>query len=85
MNPNTSGVLTDGPDYSFLDGRLTPYGANQKKRIGRQREVRDQIIHLSGEIDFAVERYKQNQLGEKQNKQKILDKKLKPKGMALLK
>lgn len=85
MNANACGVLTDGPDYTFLDGRLTPYGMNQKKRIARQREVRDQIIHLSGEIDFAVDRHKQKQIEEKQRKQNILDKKLKPKGMALLK
>lgn len=85
MNPNASGLLADGSDYTFLDGRLTPYGARQKLRIARQREVRDQIIHLTGEIDFAVERNKKMQLQVEQRKQNILDKKLKPKGMALLK
>lgn len=85
MNPNASGILTDGPDYTFLDGRLTPYGANQKLRIARQKDVRDQIIHLTSEIDFAVERHKQMKLQEEERKQNILNKKLKPKGMALLK
>ncbi|KAJ8919494.1 hypothetical protein NQ315_002115 [Exocentrus adspersus] len=31
LNPNATGVLTDAPDYTFLDGRLTPYGVRQKK------------------------------------------------------
>lgn len=84
-NPNANGVLTDGPDYSFLDGRLTPYGSNQWKRIIKERELRDSIIHLSGEIDFAVERHKQLKLDEEKRKQNILGKKLRAKGTALLK
>lgn len=81
MNPNARGVLTDSPDYSFLDGRLTPYGSGQKERIARQQEVRDQIILLASEIDFAVDRYEKIKLDEEQKKQNILNKKLKPKGM----
>lgn len=85
MNPNAHGVLTDSPDYTFLDGRLSPYGVGQKTRILRQREIRDKIINLTGEIDFAVSRHKQMQIDEENRKQAILDKKLKPKGMQLLK
>lgn len=31
-NPNSYGPLTDGPDYSFLDGRPTPPGSGKIKR-----------------------------------------------------
>lgn len=85
MNPNAYGVLTDSPDYTFLDGRLTPYGRRQKDRIIRQKEIRDEIISLSGEIDFAVDRHKQLQLEEEEKKQAIINRKLKPKGLHLLK
>lgn len=82
-NPNASGVLTDSPDYTFLDGRLTPYGQRQKKRIARQKEVRDDIIQLTSEIDFAVNRYEQMKQDEEQTKQNIINNKLKPKGTSL--
>lgn len=84
MNPTAYGILTDSPDYTFLDGRLTPTGMNQKDRTAKQREIRDQIIRLSGEIDFAVKRHKNMQLEDRQRKQGIIDKKLKPKGSKLL-
>ncbi|GJQ68008.1 dnk [Trypoxylus dichotomus] len=29
LNPNACGVLTDRPDYSYLDGRPTPIGILQ--------------------------------------------------------
>ncbi|KAJ8976139.1 hypothetical protein NQ317_018111 [Molorchus minor] len=76
MNPNSSGVLTDGPDYTYLDGRLTPYGARQRNRIIKQKEVLNDIIKLTGEIDFAVERHKQLQLTEENKQKEILSKKI---------
>lgn len=85
LNPNACGVLTDGPDYTFLDGKLTPYGMNQRKRIIKQKELLHDIIKLTGEIDFAVERHKQLQIAEENKKNKIIGNKLKPKGLALLK
>lgn len=85
MNPNACGPLTDGPDYTFLDGRLTPYGVGQKKRLQRQNEVYEQIAKLSKEIDFAVERHKQLLREEEKMRKNILDAKLKPKGINLLK
>lgn len=83
MDPYTA--LVDGPDYTFLDGRLTPYGTRAKSRILKQREVRDQIIDLSAEVDFAVERHKTLLIKEENRKKEILAKKLKPKGVELLK
>lgn len=77
-------MLTDGPDYTFIDGRLTPYGINQKKRILKQKELLQDIVKLTGEIDFAVERHKQLQTDEEMKKNEILNNKLKPKGLALL-
>ncbi|CAH1109272.1 unnamed protein product [Psylliodes chrysocephalus] len=85
LNPNANGLLTDGPDYTFSDGRLTPYGEGQKKRILKQQQIKENIIELSGEIDFAVDRHKQILEAEENKKKEILSKKLKPKGMALLK
>lgn len=85
LNPNASGILTDSADYSFLDGRLTPLGKGQRLRLVRQQEVKQQIILLSKEIDFAIERHTQMKLDEENKKQQIIDSKLKPKGMALLK
>ncbi|XP_018572089.1 39S ribosomal protein L52, mitochondrial [Anoplophora glabripennis] len=85
LNPNTCGMLTDGPDYTFLDGRLTPYGMHQKTRILKQKELLQDIIKFTGEIDFAVERHKQLRIAEENKKNEILGKKLKPKGLALLK
>lgn len=32
-NPNASGPLTDNKDFSFVDGRPTPLGKGQKRRI----------------------------------------------------
>lgn len=37
-NPNKDKTLLDLPDYSFLDGRPTPYGSRQKLRIEKQRQ-----------------------------------------------
>ncbi|CAH1980422.1 unnamed protein product [Acanthoscelides obtectus] len=85
LNPNVHGVLTDSPDYTFLDGRLTPYGVGQKMRILKQKEVLSQVIDLTEEVDFAVERHNRLLIEEENKKKAILDKKLKPKGLALLK
>lgn len=85
LNPNASGTLTDGPDYTFLDGRLTPYGVHQKRRILKQKELLQDIIKLTGEIDFAITRHQQLQIEEENKNNEILSNKLKPKGLALLK
>ncbi|KAF7282751.1 mitochondrial ribosomal protein L52 [Rhynchophorus ferrugineus] len=85
FNPNACGVLTDGADYSYLDGRLTPLTRGQRRRVLRQEETKHQIIALTKEIDFAVELHKQKKLQEEETKRNILENKLKPKGMALLK
>ncbi|XP_023024702.1 mitochondrial ribosomal protein L52 [Leptinotarsa decemlineata] len=85
MNPQSHNELVNRPDYSFKDGRITPYGVRQKKRMEHQRELRDQIISLSGEIDFAVERHAKLQAEEENRKKRIIDAKLKPKGSKLLK
>jgi len=38
INPMDRGVLTDGADYIFLDGRPTPFGMKQKRKLLLQRE-----------------------------------------------
>jgi len=44
-NPNAYGPLTDGPDYSFLDGRPTPPGTGKIKRAMEQKEIAVRKIH----------------------------------------
>ncbi|XP_055608196.1 39S ribosomal protein L52, mitochondrial [Uranotaenia lowii] len=84
-NPNKCGPLTDLSDYSYTDGRITPLGANQTKRMIQQRNLAQKIVVMSSEMDFALQRYnhlKENQLNNKRN---IVSQKLKPKGHLLLK
>ncbi|XP_011879513.1 PREDICTED: 39S ribosomal protein L52, mitochondrial [Vollenhovia emeryi] len=84
-NPNTFGPLTNLPDYIFKDGKPTPLGVRQKARLDKQREYAAKIIKLVSEIDHAVERHHRLKEKEKQERQQILDNKLKPKGDLLLK
>ncbi|XP_060520380.1 large ribosomal subunit protein mL52 [Cylas formicarius] len=85
LNPNTSSILTNTPDYTFLNGSLAPLGVGQQRRILREKEVVKQIVSLSKEIDFAVYRHEQLQRDAENQKKEILSKKLKPKGYTLLK
>uniref|UniRef100_A0A182NYV6 Large ribosomal subunit protein mL52 n=1 Tax=Anopheles dirus TaxID=7168 RepID=A0A182NYV6_9DIPT len=78
-NPNKSSPLTHLPDYTFMDGRVTPFGANQKKRILQQREIAKQIVTLSKEMDFAIERNNRINADAEHVRQKLLGEKLKPK------
>lgn len=84
LNPNAEGCLTDSPDYSYLDGRPTPYGVRQKNRIIKNRQYAEQIIGLTKEIDFAVERHKNLLENKKNSRQAHIEEKLKPKGLRLL-
>ncbi|XP_012058368.1 PREDICTED: 39S ribosomal protein L52, mitochondrial [Atta cephalotes] len=83
-NPNTFGPLTNLPDYTFKDGRPTPLGVRQKARLDKQRDYAAKIIKLVGEVDFAVERHARMQEKKKEERQEILNNKLKPKGDLLL-
>lgn len=83
MNPNSCGPLTDLPDFTYLDGRPTPLGMRQKKRMAKQKEIAKTILTLSKEIDFAVKRHDDMVTAEQENKEKILANKLKPKGHLL--
>lgn len=84
QNPNVCGPLTDYPDYSYKDGRPTPYGVRQIVRIEKQREYMKRINKLIAEVDHAVERHERMQTEQKNKREEILAKKLKPKGDALL-
>lgn len=46
MNPNTSGILTDKPDYSYLDGRPAEIGMGMKRRLEKNREYAVSINRL---------------------------------------
>ncbi|KAM7343543.1 mitochondrial ribosomal protein L52 [Cochliomyia hominivorax] len=83
-NPNEFGPLTNLPDYTFLDGRPTPMGSNQKKRLMKQQEIAAKIVAMNKELDMAKKRYKQLQEQQEIERQKIMQAKLKPKGKFLL-
>ncbi|XP_065368662.1 large ribosomal subunit protein mL52 [Calliphora vicina] len=83
-NPNEFGPLTNLPDYTFLDGRPTPMGSNQKKRIIKQQEIAAKIVTMSKELDSAKQRYKQLQEHQQKERQSIMQAKLKPKGKYML-
>jgi hypothetical protein len=85
LNPMDRGVLTDGADYIFLDGRPTPFGMKQKRKLLLQREYAKKIVELSESLDIAKERYAKK-IGEKDEQVKqVLNRKLKPKGNNILK
>lgn len=83
-NPNAFGPLTNLPDYTFQDGKPTPLGVRQQTRMDKQRKYAAKIIQLVEEVDYAVERHANLLEERKQNRQQILDNKLKPKGNLLL-
>ncbi|XP_073844870.1 mitochondrial ribosomal protein L52 [Musca autumnalis] len=83
-NPNEFGPLTNLPDYTFLDGRPTPMGSNQKKRLLKQQAMAAKIVTLNKELDMAKQRYQKLQQQEQEQRQKIMQAKLKPKGKLLL-
>lgn len=82
-NPNKFGPLTNLPDYSYLDGRPVPLGMNQKRRMEKQMEYHQKILELSGDVDFAKDRYAKNQAEKAREKKLIIDSKLKRKGKNL--
>ncbi|XP_064544166.1 large ribosomal subunit protein mL52 [Drosophila montana] len=84
-NPNAFGPLTNLPDYTYLDGRTTPLGSNQKKRLTKQQEIAAKIVELSSELDFAKQRHERLKMQAQAEKQRIMQNKLKPKGHLLLK
>ncbi|KAJ8715912.1 hypothetical protein PYW08_013197 [Mythimna loreyi] len=84
LNRNAEGVLTDTPDFTYLDGRPTPLLQKQKKRMLRQREYASKIIELCSEIDFAKERHNFMLAAKEDERKSIIANRLKPKG-ALLK
>nr|XP_012151326.1 PREDICTED: 39S ribosomal protein L52, mitochondrial isoform X2 [Megachile rotundata] len=83
-NPNTAGPLLNSQDYSFEDKRPTPYGSGQLRRIRKHQEYARRIIQLVYEVDFAVERHAKLLKEKEEQRQKILDSKLKPKGEKLI-
>ncbi|EDV59650.1 39S ribosomal protein L52, mitochondrial [Drosophila erecta] len=84
-NPNAFGPLTNLPDYTYLDGRPTPLGANQKKRLLKQQDIATRIVELSGELEFAKQRHERLKENAESEKQRLIQSKLKPKGHLLLK
>ncbi|KOC70280.1 39S ribosomal protein L52, mitochondrial [Habropoda laboriosa] len=83
-NPHHVGPIITSPDYSFKDSRPIPYGVGQLRRIQKHQKYVKQVVQLVGEIDRAVERHAMLMKEKEDEKQKILDSKLKPKGQKLI-
>lgn len=83
-NPNAFGPLTNLPDYTFMDGRPTPLGVRQMKRILVQRDIANKIVTFSKELDFAKERCIKLKKEDADRKESIIKNKLKSKGHLLL-
>ncbi|KAK0168233.1 hypothetical protein PV327_002057 [Microctonus hyperodae] len=83
-NPNAFGPLTNLPDYSFLDGRPTPFGIRQLARINEQREILQKVRKLTYEVDHAVEKHARMKYMNAQNRKSIIEGKLKEKGQCYL-
>ncbi|KAJ0178101.1 hypothetical protein K1T71_005924 [Dendrolimus kikuchii] len=83
VNKNAEGVLTDAPDYTYLDGRPTPLLHKQKLRMLRQQDYAKKIVEMCSELDFAKQRYQNMQRAKEQERQNIISNRLKPKGKAL--
>ncbi|XP_023940928.2 39S ribosomal protein L52, mitochondrial [Bicyclus anynana] len=84
-NRNAEGVLTDGPDYTYLDGRPTPLLVKQKMRMLKQQNYANQIVTLCSELDFAKKRHQEILNAKEQERQDIINDRLKPKGKVMLK
>lgn len=48
------GILTDGPDYIYLDGRPTPFGMKQKRKLYLQREYAVSCYKNIYNIEFGT-------------------------------
>uniref|UniRef100_A0A1B6CH11 Large ribosomal subunit protein mL52 n=2 Tax=Clastoptera arizonana TaxID=38151 RepID=A0A1B6CH11_9HEMI len=84
-NPNTNRILLDTPDYSYLDKRPVPYTSGQYMRLCLQREYTKKIIDLTKELDYAKERFQNIQKEKIEEEQRVLRRKLNPKGGVLRK
>ncbi|CAG4946596.1 unnamed protein product [Parnassius apollo] len=84
INKNAEGILTDGPDYTFLDGRPTPLLQKQKLRMLKQRDFASKIVELNSELEFAKTRHQKMLQAKEEEREEILRNRLKPKGKALL-
>ncbi|KAL7050918.1 hypothetical protein ACKWTF_004268 [Chironomus riparius] len=85
VNPNKESPLTYLPDFTYIDGRPSALGKNQKKRLIKQRELSTKIVDGLNEINFALERFKQLSVKSELEKRRILDSKLKMKGFKMFK
>ncbi|XP_050667243.1 39S ribosomal protein L52, mitochondrial [Leptidea sinapis] len=82
-NKNAEGILTDGPDYTFLDGRPTPLLKKQKARMEQHQQYAARIVQLCSEVDFAKTRYANKIQAAQDERDNILRNRLKPKGKLL--
>ncbi|XP_077292725.1 mitochondrial ribosomal protein L52 [Arctopsyche grandis] len=85
INKTLYGPLTDLPDYTFLDGRVTPIGSRQRSRILNEQKVTEKIIKLTKQVDFAKDHYQYKLEQEEANKKALIERRLKSKGQSFFK
>ncbi|XP_034250083.1 39S ribosomal protein L52, mitochondrial-like [Thrips palmi] len=80
---NRTRELQEYKDYSFNDGRVTPVTPGQLKKIKIQRDLAASAVRQLKEIKFIQNRHSMKVQGRLDEKQHIINSKLKPKGDAL--
>ncbi|KAL5021836.1 hypothetical protein ScPMuIL_000991 [Solemya velum] len=81
INGSSYGVLTDLPDYTFLDGRPTPLSARQKRRRVERMELAKRVVSLVKEMEFGKANHRNRKQQEQERREHILQNKLKPKAI----
>lgn len=79
------GLATGTVSKLLKHALISVFQHKQKLRMEKQQGYASQIVQLSSELDFAKERYKNMQVAEAEERQKILSNRLKPKGQKLKK
>ncbi|CAH0385703.1 unnamed protein product [Bemisia tabaci] len=80
VQPNQTKEFRDDPDFSYVDGRLAPYGMGQTIRIKQQIEFVKTICKYSKELDAVKAESAAKLKAEQDAIQHRLDRRLKPKG-----
>lgn len=74
------GSLTEQSDWSYADGRPAPLTGGRREERVKQMNLAKKIIQLLGEVDDAVDSQRSIEQRQEEEKRKILEDRLKPKG-----
>ncbi|XP_037085791.1 39S ribosomal protein L52, mitochondrial-like [Pollicipes pollicipes] len=84
VNPTARGVLTDGPDYSYPDGRPVQAGTHQVRRATQHRQLMERIVQLTAEVDLAERLHAERTRQAQEHEQHLMRRRLKAKATETL-